>query len=268
MIRDWGIGGGAVPRRTVGEWIVEHGEIVVALAWRDVKTRFSQNFFGYSWTFVAPLLWIAGTFAVFYFLGRSSPVYTDTVTFIVSGLIPFAGFRYTVNVMGRVNNTVRGLLIFPSVTYEHAAVAGALVEFVNILILALVIMAINYFAIGNWELSNFPMWLTGVALAWGLGAGYGYFFSVFSRADPTIYHFGILLLRPSYFLSGVFFTPNELRGDVLAVLSWNPLLHAVEIARDGMLFHYESRVDDPLYVIACIAALFGAAFVARAWQRS
>ena len=76
----------------------------------------------------------------------------------------------------------------------------------------------------------------------------------------------MILLRPSYFFSAVFFIPNELTGDVLKVFSWNPLLHAVEIARDGMLFHYESRVADPLYVIVCIAVLFGAALAVRAWR--
>jgi len=48
----------------------------------------------------------------------------------------------------------------------------------------------------------------------------------------------------------------------------NPLLHATEIARDGMLFHYQSRVADPLYVIVWIAAMFGVALLVRSFQRS
>ena len=239
---------------------------MLALAARDFKTRFSQNFFGYSWTFVAPMLWIGGTFSFFYFLGRTSPVYTDIITFIISGLIPFASFRYVINAMGRVNTTARGLLIFPTVTREHAAIAAALVEYVNIFILVAVIMGINWFAFGNGEMDNPLMWLFGVTLAWGLGAAYGYFFSVLSRDDITIFQFGIILLRPAYFFSGVFFTPNELRGGVLAVFSWNSLLHAVEIARDGMLFHYQSRITDPLYVIICIFVILGAALGVRAWR--
>jgi ABC-type polysaccharide/polyol phosphate export permease len=256
------------PRRSFGEWAVEHGEIVLALAARDLKTRFSQNFFGYSWSFVAPLLWIGGTFSFFYFLGRTSPVYTDTVTFIISGLIPFVAFRYTVNAMGKVNNLVRSLVIFPSVTHEHAAAAAAIAEYVNVFILAGIIFAINYIAFDHFELDNLPVWIAGITLAWLLGAGFGYLFSVLSRRNMTVFQIGFILLRPSYFFSAVFFVPNEFRGDILAVLSWNPLLHAVEIARDGMLFHYQSRVSDPLYVIVCILLLFGAGAAARAWQTS
>jgi capsular polysaccharide transport system permease protein len=258
--------GGGEERRSFGEWFVEHSEIVLILAWRDFKTRFSQNFFGYSWNFVTPLLWVSGTYLFFHFMGRTSPVYTDLITFIISGLIPFASFRYAVNAMGRVNGTVRGLLIFPTVTAEHAAIAGALVEYCNIFILFAIVSAINHFAFGNGELDNPLMWLEGITLAWALGASYGYFFSVLSRRDVTIFQLGVILLRPSYFFSAVFFIPNELTGDVLKVFSWNPLLHAVEIARDGMLFHYESRVADPLYVIVCIAVLFGAALAVRAWR--
>jgi capsular polysaccharide transport system permease protein len=133
-------------------------------------------------------------------------------------------------------------------------------------VLAAIIMGINYLAFGNFELDDFPMWVEGLTLAWMLGAAYGYFFSVISRDDPTIFQFGVILLRPSYFLSGVFFIPSELRGDVLAVFSWNPLLHAVEIARDGMLFHYKSYIDDPSYVIVCFAVMMALALAARVWR--
>jgi capsular polysaccharide transport system permease protein len=255
-------------RRTSGEWLVEHGEIVLALARRELKTRFSQNSFGYSWTFIAPVVWIAATYGMFYFLGRKSPVYTDLVTFIISGLIPYASFRYVINSMGRVVAGVRSLQIFPTIAREHAVVAAALVEFANMLLLAAAIMLVNYAAFGNFELDNFPMWLEGVALAWLLGAAYAYFFVVLSRNDPTLFQVGVMLLRPTYFISGVFFVPNELRGDVLAVFAWNPLLHAIEIARDGMLFHYTSHVANPGYVVACIVVMFAAALAVRAWRGS
>ena len=258
--------GGEASRRSFGEWVVEHGEIVLALARRDIGTRFSQNFFGYSWTFVVPILWIIGTYGFFYFFARKSPVYTDTITFIISGLLPFASFRYVINALGRVNGVTRGLLIFPSVTREHAAVAAAIVEYGNMLVVVAIIMGINYLVFGNFELDDFPMWIEGLTLAWMLGCAYGYFFSVLSRGDPTLFQFGVILLRPSYFLSGVFFIPSELRGDVLRLLSWNPLLHAIEISRDGMLFHYQSHMADWTYVITCFAIMMGAAFAVRAWK--
>ena len=258
--------GAGGPRRSLSEWAIEQSEIVLALARRDFKTRFDQNFFGYSWTFIAPLVWVAATYGMFYFMGRQSPVYTDLITFIISGLIPYASFRYVINSMGRMAGVTRPLLIFPTLAREHAVIAGALVEFGNMLFLAAAIMAANYLAFGNFELDNFPMWFAGMALAWLLGAAYAYFFVVLSRDNPTLFQLGIVILRPTYFISGVFFIPNELRGDVLRIFSWNPLLHAIEISRDGMLFHYTSHVADPGYVLLCIAVMFGSAVAIRIWR--
>jgi capsular polysaccharide transport system permease protein len=266
MNAGWAATGEGQPRRSLGEWLIEHGEIVLALISRDLKTRFSHNLFGYSWSFVAPILWIGGTYSFFYFLGRTSPVFTDIVTFIISGLIPYVAFRYTANAMGKVNGGVRSLVIYPTVTPEHAAVAMAIIEYVNVYIVAAIIMAINYVVFGNIELDDLPLWAGGITLAWLLGAAYGYLFSVLSRRDVTIFQLGIILLRPSYFFSAVFFIPNEIRGPVLDVLGWNPLMHAVDISRDGMLFHYQSHISDALYVVVSIVLLFGAAIAARPWR--
>ena len=77
---------------------------------------------------------------------------------------------------------------------------------------------------------------------------------------------GQVLLRPSFFISGVFFTANELPDRVLSLFALNPILHAVEIARDGMLFHYQSRVASPLYALLWIVAMLVVALIIRAFQ--
>ena len=104
------------------------------------------------------------------------------------------------------------------------------------------------------------VFLAGVSLAWALGVGYAYLFAVLGRVHATFNELGTVLLRPAFFVSGIFFTANELPDTMLNVLWWNPLLHAVEVARDGMLFHYESRVATPAYVLLWIAGLFVAGF--------
>jgi ABC-type polysaccharide/polyol phosphate export permease len=53
---------------------------------------------------------------------------------------------------------------------------------------------------------------------------------------------------------------------VLSLLALNPVLHAVEISRDGMLFHYQSRVASPLYALLWIAIMLSAALIMRAFQ--
>lgn len=261
-------GSAAGGKRSSADRLVDHARVVAALARREIQTRFEENALGYAWTYVMPLVWIAMAYFVFTFFGRRSPVYTDLITFIISGLVPFMAFRMVIGAMARVNPSVRGLVIFPAVTRDHAAVAIALVELANAFVVFAFVAALNFLIFGNWELANPLTFSAGVALAWGLGAAYGYLFSTLALINVTFQHVSVPLLRPLIFLSAVFFVANELPDTILAVLALNPVLHAVEVARDGMLFHYQSRIADPLYALLWIGGMFAAAFAARFLRRA
>lgn len=250
-----------------GERLVGHLDIISALARRDLQSRFGENALGYAWTYVAPLAWVGATYLAFWIFQRTSPVYTDTITFIISGLIPFAAFRYVITAISRSIGNARGLMIFPRVTQEHAIITGALLEFANTYVVYAIVVLVNYMAFGNFELDNFLQFSWGLTLAWGLGGGYAYLFANLARIHATFAQLGPVLLRPAFFLSGVFFTANELPDSVLDVLGWNPLLQAIEIARDGMLFHYESRIASSAYVLCCILGLFAAGAVVNLVRR-
>jgi len=255
-------------RPSLADRLFGHAQVVWALCKREVQTRFGQNLMGYGWTYVAPLLWIGATYVVFNFLGRRSPVYTDLITFIISGLVPFVAFRLVVSSLGRANGAVRGLLIFPSVTRDHGATAMALVELANAFVIFAFVAALNFLLFGNWELDDPLKFAAGVALCWALGAAYGYLFSTLALIDITFQHVSGPLLRPTIFLSAIFFVANELPQRIMEIASWNPLLHAVEIARDGMLFHYQSRVAEVSYPLLWVAAMLAAAAIVRIARRA
>jgi capsular polysaccharide transport system permease protein len=212
-------------------------------------------------------MWIGGTYSVFSWVGRQAPVYTDLVTFMISGLIPFLAFRLVIGAMSRVNGLVRSLLIFPRVTRDHAAIAMALVELANAFIIFSMVAGLNFLVLGNWELDNPLQFAAGVVLAWMLGAAYGYLFSTLALIDVTFQFVAGPLLRPAIFLSAIFFVANELPEKLFNVFQYNPVLHAVEFARDGMLFHYQSRVADPGYVLLWVAGMLAAAMVVRIVRR-
>lgn len=259
---------GGSRRPDLSERIVAHIDVVLALARREIQSRFGQNALGYAWTYVTPLAWVAATYLAFYLLQRRPAVFTDTITFIISGLIPYAAFRYVITAVGRSAVQVRGLLIFPTVTQEHAIVTAALIEFANIFIVYAIVAFVNYAVFGNGELNDPLHLLAGVSLAWGLGVSYAYLFTMLARINATFIEVSTVLLRPTFFVSGIFFTANELPNALLAILSWNPLLHAVEVARDGMLFHYDSRVASPVYVLLWIAGLMASGFLVSLVRRT
>lgn len=255
-----------LPRDRMGlaaEDPLDHLQIIKGLAKRELQSRFGQNAFGYSWSFVGPFIWIAATYFGFQIFGKTSPVYTDLITFIISGLIPFAGFRYVMGAVYRSHGLVRPLLIFPSVKVEHGVITLAVMESLNLLLVFCVVAGLNFILFGNGELDNLPLFLGGISLAFALGVAYGYLFVNLGIINKTAEFIGPILLRPAFFLSAVFFTANELPDYILEVFAWNPILHVVEIARDGMLFNYQSRVSSAPYVLLWIFGLFAAAFAVR-----
>lgn len=256
---------GSSPR--LPDRLLTGAQVIHALMGRELQSRFGANALGYAWSYVAPLAWIAATYLAFYLFGRTSPVYTDTITFIISGLIPYAAFRYVVTAIGRTNSLVRGLLIFPSVRHEHLIAAVALIELANSFIVFALVFACNRIILGNGELSDPLLFSWGMLLAWGLGAAYAYLFSALSTYNISFNQVGQVILRPTFFLSGVFFTANELPESLFSILSWNPLLHAVDIARDGMLLHYQTRVASSGYVLLWIALLAAAGVVVSRSRR-
>jgi capsular polysaccharide transport system permease protein len=259
---------GPVRSASPAEWLRAQLQIVAALARRDVQSRFGESWLAYASSFLAPIAWIGATWLAFYLLGRSSPVYTDMVSFIISGLIPYALFRYVVTAIGRTKTTSRNLLLFPTVAEEHNMAAGALVELANGFILFLLVTGANLAIFGKGELADPLAFGWGMLLCWSLGGAYAYFFAMLSRFHRRANNIGQLLLRPTFFLSAVFFTANELPEHVLDWLSWNPLLHAVEVARDGMLFNYQSRIASGGYVLLWIVALGIGGFILGLLRRN
>jgi len=242
-------------------------DVIAGLIRRELKIRFGEEWFGFIGAYLAPLVWIAAVYLAFMFFGRSSPVHTDLITFIVSGLVPYASFRYTVNAIGRSRSLVRNLLVYPSVRRRHAVAATALVEYANSFLIVAVVMAVNYVFFGNWEMQNPLGFAFGITLAWALGVAFGYIFNNLAEMNKIWWIVGQSILRPSFFISAVFFTGNEVPERLYRYLGWNPLLHAAEVTRTAMLVNYESRVADVGYIIVSIAVLGAAGLLVRLLMR-
>lgn len=245
-----------------------HLKIVLALAHRDIKMRFGEEWFGFAASYIAPLAWVAATYMAFQLFGRTSPVYADIITFIISGLIPYAAFRYTVTAVGRSRSLMRTLLIYPTVRRWHAVMATSGVELVNSFVFVVMVMTANYLLFGNGQMAHPIDFLWGMLLAWGLGVSFGYLFNNLALINQTWWPVGQAILRPSFFVSAVFFTANELPGRLYDLIGWNPLLHAVEITRQAMLIHYQSRVASSTYVVWCMVVLFAVGAIVQFSRRS
>lgn len=222
-----------------------------ALSLREVRCRFAGDPIGYAWAFIVPLLWIGTLMAFFTLVDRRPGIPVDTPAFIATGVVPYVLFRYTIASMARVVSTHRHLVHFGQIRLSDMLFAGAVMELLNAVIVFaavwLIIAAIfNPIAIHN------PLEAVNGMMLTALVAGtFGRLATVLGLISETAKRVIPVLLRPMFWISGVFFTATELPPELLQYLWWNPLLHCVEIIRSGVFLDYSTSFADmrvPLFM--------------------
>ena len=220
---------------------------------REIGSRFTGDPLGYGWAYLTPLAWIAVIYVVFIVLGRTTPLDADVGSFILSGIMPYLAFRYQVSSVLRAKSTYRAVMTLPSVTPETVYFSIIVLEYYNSLSIYLVLMLLNYLLFGHFYADDPLRMLWGFTLASAAGAALGYALAGIKVGASTLLRVSSTALRPLFYLSAVFYTADELPQLWLDWLSWNPLLHAVEIVRSGSFGDYESRVASSLVPVVFIA---------------
>jgi ABC-type polysaccharide/polyol phosphate export permease len=235
---------------------------------RERKTRFSGGALSSLWAYLTPIGWIVIVVVAFQLLGRTTPIHADMAVFVAAGILPYAVFRQIITSMTRAAVANRYLRHFPPVDMAEIVMASAVLELLNMLILAVVIFGGTMILTGADAPDDVLRVLIGLGLAWVLGAGVGRLAATLGQMSDTLARAIPLALRPMFWLSGVFFTATELGGRALDVLWWNPLFHAIEFLREGYFLGYSSPIATAWYPLAFgLACLLASVCIERrVWQ--
>ena len=227
--------------------------IVRAIIQRELLSRYTGDRVGYLWSLLIPLMWVVLIWLFFRLFNRPLPIDTDVGSFIITGLVPYISFRYTLSAVMRSKLTYASLFIMPSVNAEIVCFSVALLEIANAFVIYGVLALGNLMLFGEAAFENGLYIAGGLVLASVLGSSFAYAFVSFV---PNV-RFGLramqIVVRPLFYTSGVFFIASELPLVVQDWLWWNPILHAVEITRTGAFGDFGSRVTQPLMPLAFIA---------------
>ena len=100
-----------------------------------------------------------------------------------------------------------------------------------------------------------------MASAWALGMGVGSLFAAIGQASDSFARFVPIMLRPMFWVSGIFYTATELPTGAQNLLWWNPLFHCIEALREGFFLGYVSPVSDLWYPLVVAVSCFLASAV-------
>lgn len=238
-----------------GQAIAVQSQVVHALILRETRTRFGTHQLGFLWAFIEPVLFILTFLTLFMLTERSAPAGMSIFGFMVTGVIPYFLFREASSRVALAVSSNKGLLFYPQVRPLDLVVARTILEFATYFLVLCILMGGEALWVGRLELEDPLSVITGLTLAGGLGAAFGAILGSLSIYFPALERLNGALLRPFFWLSGVFFTANDVPLALLEYIKWNPVLHCVEQVRDGWFYSYESNHLEVAYPLSWVLGL-------------
>lgn len=223
--------------------LVVQSEVIHALVLRETRTRFGAYRMGYLWALLEPALMILTFFVLFRIGKRGAPTGMDVFDFIATGIIPYNLFTSSVN---RVADSISGnkaLLFYPHVLPIDLALARALLELVTHSGVFLALMAAHAVFAQKLTVDQPLLVIAGLGLAGLLGASFGLIFCGLAQLSSVVERVRGPLIRPLFWVSGIFFTAASLPESIRRGFLWNPVLHCTELVRGGWFTSYEAHAD-------------------------
>ena len=243
--------------------------VIHALVLREANVKFARHRLGYLWAFVEPVAYVSAFTLILSLGGRSLPAGTPAVPFFITGVIPFFLFREVAGATLSGVTANKALLVYPQVSAFDVMIARALLDIATtIVVFVLLLAAVR--ALGIEFRIERPIeafgWLIAMGLAgFGFGAACGALEPLFPAVQRIV---PAVVLRPLFWISGVFFTSGMLPPTLRDMALLNPLLHMIDLMRSAFFHEFESPHASLSYaLLALLVAVFLACLLHRALRR-
>lgn len=229
--------GRTAPTARRSPWEIQKA-VVFALFIRELRARIEGRWLGLLWTVAEPVAHLAVVMTLFIAVRHLARPGIDAAMFLATGLVPFFLFR---NIALRGADAVRqnfGLFSYRQVKPFDTLVSRALVETVLASLTYLVVLSgLAWWGLPVWPARPLELFAASAVLI-ALGFGLGLTLMVACTERPRLRTVVGLLFVPLYLLSGVIFPLDRVPSEWLAWLLLNPLLHLVDLMRQGFAAGY------------------------------
>lgn len=222
---------------------------------REMVTTYGRSPGGYIWAVLEPVAAI-GLLSLAFSLAFHAPSLGNSFAlFYATGYLVYMLFHDVTNKTASALRFSLPLLTFSAVTWLDAILARFLLNLLtHLMIISLVLgtmMAVlNAPTAPELALVANALLMT-AALALGVGLVNCYLFMAF----PAWERIWMVLTRPLFIVSGVFFLFEDLPAWIREVLWFNPLFHATGAIRDGIFHVYKPSYVAPSFVFGVALAL-------------
>ncbi len=235
-------------------------DVIFALFAREIKTGFNDKF-GISWAILNPLLFI---FMLSFIRGRMDGGLTHTMptfVFMAYGMLLIQSFLDGLNKAGSAIKKAKPLFAFRQVQPISAVIASAMFSLMVKTFVIIGIYVAMYFLKMEIRIDE-PL-----DMIWNLVAitvfanSLGLIAAISESFIPELSKVRGLLTRPLFFISGVFFSLQDIPREYWWLFNWNPILNCIELTRQSAYHTYGAEGVSNFYVFACvISSVFFALF--------
>ncbi|MFT6271101.1 MAG: capsular polysaccharide transport system permease protein [Alphaproteobacteria bacterium] len=215
-------------------------DVIFALFVREIRTGFNDKL-GLAWAVISPVIFI---FALAFLRDRIGGAEVHTLTtfeFMAIGILFIQTFLQTLNGSATAIKSNKALFAFRQVQPISAVFAGALFECIVKIFVMIGIIILMYFMGMELNISDPLLLLACYFLLCLFAVSLGLLFGVVELFVSEIGKLRQLLTRPMFFISGVFFSLQDIPREYWYFLDWNPVLHAIELTRFAVRATYGSE---------------------------
>ena len=217
-------------------WQIQRN-VINALVYRELKTRVSQVKFGVLGVFIEPLGIIA-VFLLIFGLVRGGFPGIDIILFLACGVILYTMY---VNISIRSLNSMKAneeLFFYRPVKPVDTVIARTLVESG---LYGLILLTIGIFTCllrEQWLFYDFGLLVIAFMALVFNAFGFGVFLMSAGHRYQVLHQVVPLVMRPLWFVSGIFFSLSTVPQQYVRWLSWNPIIQAIELSRSAFSSDY------------------------------
>lgn len=236
-----------------------HARTIFALVLREARVRHGRSRIGYAWAVIEPFAVVAMVTIFFSGLVGMRSLSNSLPIFVALGVVPFQYFRHASAFVGLAFESNKPLFNYPYVHELDAAIARLLLDSITSIVIACLVMGF-LMLVFDADLPAHPHVLLTAFVGLGLLAfGVGLNVAALQRIFMTASHVYGMIMAPSFFLSAVLYSIENVPPEFRAILVWNPLAHGIEGIRLGYykVYHAQYVSLSYLYLVAGTLILSG-----------
>ena len=215
--------------------------VVFAVFIRELQSRFGKFTLGYLWALLEPLFFVV---VLSFIRGRftGAPIAgLPPVVFFASGVLPFLLFRNSATTSIGAVESNQGLFNYQRVKASDVFAARFLLELLIITTVSALIFVGLPLLGQDFRYNNTLQTIAALTLLLMFTAGIGLFFTVLGPLWVEARKVLPMLLRPLFFISGIFFPLSSIPPTFRGYFLWNPIAHGIELLRGAAFVGYTSH---------------------------